>query len=140
MDDASPAGLDGPTIALVTLAREAELRLAALLEPHGLTVRRLRALGAIAGQPGLSVGAVGRAIDVPAEAVPVIVRSLTAAGLTRQGRDQQLTATPAGTELLARLERAVAELDAELFERVERQELAAALRTATRRAQRPPED
>ena len=36
-----------PTIALVTLARIVEVRLGALLEPHGLTLRKYGILGHI---------------------------------------------------------------------------------------------
>lgn len=116
MSGAAPS----PTIALLTLARGAELRVARLLEPHGLTLRRYGILQHIGETPGLTVGALARRADVTAQAVQVALRALIESGLVRSvgnagAHAPQLSLTPAGGSLLAELATAIAALDDELF-------------------------
>ena len=111
-----------PTIALVTEAREAEVRLATALEPLQLSLRKLGILGLVVGSAGVSPTALARAVP-DSEA---LVRTLVAAGYLRSGgRPAQVTATDAGIRARTEATSRVARLDVELFG--DRSGLAAAL-------------
>lgn len=130
----SPAALS-PTVALLTLARGAELRVARLLEPHGLTLRRYGILQHIGETPGLTVGALARRADVTAQAVQAALRSLVEAGLVRSvgntgAHAPQLSVTAAGATLVTELAAAIAAIDDELFG-ADRELLARSLLDAT---------
>ena len=109
-----------PTIALVTVARIAEVRLAALLEPHGLTLRKYGILGHIGATPGLSLSDLARRSHITVQSVHVLIRSLVDAGWVNSatevnGRAAQITVTPAGAALLAAVRAELATFDAETF-------------------------
>jgi DNA-binding MarR family transcriptional regulator len=103
-----------PTIALVTLARTVELELAALLEPHGLSLRSYGILGFISATPGLSPDDLARRTRLGADSVSFALRGLTEQGLVRTaaGRGGGPTVTRTGSDLLARARADVAEFDA----------------------------
>ncbi len=131
MSGAAPS----PTIALLTLARGAELRVARVLEPQGLTLRRYGILQHVGETPGLTVGALARRADVSAQAVQVALRSLVEAGLVRSvgnagAHAPQLSLTAAGGTLLSELRAAIAAIDDDLFGG-DRELLARALLDAT---------
>lgn len=134
-----------PTIALLTLARDAELEVARLLEPRGLTLRKYTVLGWIARTPGLSPGELARRTGIAAPTIQSITTSLVDAGLVRSvapnsGHTPLLSATPAGSDLLTRLESDVAALDARAFADPAMQEIATALSIATSPQLGPPQD
>lgn len=109
-----------PTIELVLLAREAEARLAAVLEPQGLTVRSLAALRHVAAVSGITPADLARRARLSAEAAATVIRSLERLGAirpttTRSGLPVPVVLTSTGEQLLARVEPRVAALDAELF-------------------------
>ena len=109
-----------PTIALVTLARIVEVRLGALLEPHGLTLRKYGILGHIAATPGLSLSDLARRSQITVQSVHVLIRSLVDAGWVKSstetnGLAAQVTVTAAGVELLTGLRAELAAFDAETF-------------------------
>ncbi len=121
-----------PTIALVTLARVVEVRLASLLEPHGLTLRKYGILGHIAATPGLSLSDLARRQHITVQSVHVLIKSLVEAGLVRSateanGLAAQVTVTPQGSALLQRLATELAEFDAETFQGAAWEELSQAL-------------
>lgn len=121
-----------PAVALVTVARDVEVRLAALLEPHSLTLRKYGVLERIAATPGLSLADLARGARTTERGVGTIVRALVESGWARAGLGPgglpaQIVATPAGAELLHRLRRDIAALDEESFASPAGRELAAAL-------------
>lgn len=121
-----------PTIALLTVSRIAEVRIAALLEPHGLTLRKYAILERIATTPGLSMSDLARRSEITVQSVHTLIGSLVDAGLVKSkvegsGHAAQLSATPAGVALLDRIAEAVAGLDAELFADPQMREVSAAL-------------
>src|SRR5688572_26712711 len=132
-DDASAGRAPfSPTIALVTLARVVEVQLADLLEPHGLTLRKYGILGHIAATPGLSLSDLARRSRITVQSVHVIIRALTEEGLVRSateanGLPAQVTVTPRGADLLARLRDELAAFDDETFGAPGWQDLARAL-------------
>lgn len=117
-----------PTIALVTLARVVEVRVASLLERHGLTLRGYRLLARVAATPGISVSDLGRRSQDSADAVRVLLKRLVDAGWVTSPRGtDQVTLTPAGADLATRVGRDIADLDAELLDEPGGRELAEAL-------------
>jgi DNA-binding MarR family transcriptional regulator len=116
-----------PAISLVMLARDVEVRLAGILEPHALTVRKYAVLQRIAATPGVSPADLARGSRSSAEGAAGILRALVAAGFVRSAgsRPEQLSVTTSGSELLTRLDAAIAALDDEVF--AARADLAAAL-------------
>lgn len=110
-----------PSVALVTAARDVEVRLAALLEPHALTLRKYAVLQRIATTPGLSLADLARGARTTERGVGTIVRALVESGWARSGLGPgglpaQIVVTPAGSTLLDRLRREVAALDDESFD------------------------
>lgn len=121
-----------PAVALVTLARDVEVRLAALLEPHSLTLRKYAVLQRIASTPGLSLPDLARGARTSERGVGTIVRALVDAGWAKAGLGPgglpaQIVVTPAGSTLLERLQREIAALDDDSFSSPAGRELAAAL-------------
>ena len=121
-----------PTIALLTVSRVAEVQIASLLEPHGLTLRKYGILGHIAGTPGLSMSDLARRSGITVQSVHALIGALADAGLVnakvgRSGQAAQLSVTPAGDQLLDRVAEGVAKLDAQLFADDGMRELSAAL-------------
>jgi DNA-binding MarR family transcriptional regulator len=104
-----------PTIALLTLARAAEVEVSRILEPAGLSVRKLGILQRLSAVPGASPADLARAVGVSADDAAPMVRALTAAGLVRKGRDGALTLSVEGAAVLDRVDAALAALDARLF-------------------------
>ena len=109
-----------PTIALLTVSRVAELQIARVLDPHGLTLRKYGALGHIAASPGLSMSELGRRSGITVQSVHTLIRSLADAGLVTSevesaGHPARVSITPAGAELLDIIAVGVTELDTEMF-------------------------
>lgn len=134
-----------PTIALATLAREAELRLASALEPHGLTLRKFVLLARLAEVPGIGAGELARRAGVSRPGAETAVRALQGAGFVRAGATggghaPQLAVTPAGAELLGRIRSQLAAIDAELFAGETMTALAQALAAATAPPDVAPQD
>jgi DNA-binding MarR family transcriptional regulator len=103
-----------PTIAVVTVARTLEIELAALLEPHGLSLRSYGILGFVSATPGVSLDDLARRTRLGADSVTVAVRGLVEQGLVRTatGRSGGPTVTRAGSEVLSRAREDVAGFDA----------------------------
>ena len=118
-----------PTIALLTLARAAEVDVARILEPSGLSVRKLGILQRMSTVPGATMPDLARAVGVSADEVAPMVRAMTTAGLIRVGRDGVLSVSDLGSEALHRVDGALSDLDDRLFAR--RGELASELLEAT---------
>lgn len=121
-----------PTVALLTVSRAAELAIARVLEPHGLTLRKYGILAHVAETPGLSVGALARRAEVSTQAVQTAIRGLVDAGLVRSvvasgGHAAQLSATARGSQLLTTVDAAVAEIDERTFAAPGMADVAAAL-------------
>jgi DNA-binding MarR family transcriptional regulator len=121
-----------PTIGLLTVSRMAEVQIASLLEPHGLTLRKYGILGHIASTPGLSMSDLARRSSITVQSVHALIGSLADAGLVQSnvegsGHAAQIRATPAGIALLARISQSVEQLDAQLFASEEMEELSRAL-------------
>jgi DNA-binding MarR family transcriptional regulator len=109
-----------PTIALLTVSRVAEVQIAALLEPHGLTLRKYGILGHIAGTPGLSMSDLARRSAITVQSVHALIGALADAGLVQSkvegsGHAAQISVTRSGVDLLATIASGVEELDAQLF-------------------------
>ena len=130
-----------PTVALLTLSRVAEIEMARVLEPHGLTLRKYGILSRIAAVPGISTADLARRAGLAAEDIAPMLRALRDAGLTRAAdeRSAMVTITPAGSRLLALLDTAVADVDARMFP-AERGELASALLVETSERLGAPQD
>lgn len=134
-----------PTIALLTVARAAEVEVAGALEPHGLTLRKYGILGHIAHTPGLSLSELARRSGITVQSVHTLINGLVDAGFVKSvvpssGHAAQLSVTPAGAALLDRLGQAIAELDARLFTSDAMRDVADALRLATMERLGPPQD
>lgn len=134
-----------PAVALVTLARDAEVRIAGALEPHRLTLRKFQLLDQVARTPGLSHGELARRAGTTVQGVGVAVRALIGAGLLRAGgrADDEagnLSVTRDGAAMLATVNAELERIDAEVFADPRRAELAAALATASTRPAAAPED
>jgi len=139
-----PDSTPSPTIALLTLSRAAEIEMARLLEPHGLSVRKLSILTRIADVPGTSTADLARRLGIDAVDLSPMLRGLQDAGLTRPGdeRSATVTLTPAGARLLSRVLVQVADLDERMFPDSDDavRELARALLAATAEPVGEPQD
>ncbi len=115
--------------------------MARLLEPHGLTLRKLIILARVAAVPGISTADLARRSGLAPEDVKPMLRTLRDAGLTRAADERSATVaiTPAGSRLLASLEGSISEIDGRLFPG-DRSELAAALLAATDAPPAEPQD
>ncbi len=127
-----------PTLALLTLARGAEVDVARILEPSGLSVRKLVILRRLATVPGASQADLARSVRVSAEDAAPMLRAMTSAGLVKRGRDGALSVTEAGSVTLKRVDAAIGELDERLFAGLD--PLAAELIDATQPEHREPQD
>jgi DNA-binding MarR family transcriptional regulator len=130
-----------PTIALLILSRQADVELARLLEPHGLSLRTYGILSTLARMPGTSTAAIARRAELTVDDLRPMLKRLQDAGLTRPGdeRGATVTLTPAGATLLAELAPRLADLDARFFAG-DRADLAVTLATATAEPVREPQD
>jgi DNA-binding MarR family transcriptional regulator len=134
-----------PTIALLTVARAAEVAVASALEPHGLTLRKYGILGHIAHTPGLSLSELARRSGITVQSVHTLINALVDAGFVKSvvpssGHAAQLSVTPAGADLLGRLNQELAALDAELFDSDGMRQVADALAVVTSERLGPPQD
>ena len=118
-----------PTIALLTLARAAEVDVARILEPSGLSVRKLGILQRLSTVPGATLPDLARAVGISAEEVAPMLRAMTTSGLVRVGRDGVLSVSDAGSAALRGVDDALSLLDDRLF--AQRGDLASELRDAT---------
>jgi DNA-binding MarR family transcriptional regulator len=118
-----------PTIALLTLARAAEVDVSRILEPSGLSVRKLGILQRLSRVPGATLPDLARAVGITADEVAPMLRAMTTAGLVRTGRDGVLSVSDAGSAALQRVDGALSDLDDRLF--AQRGELASELLDAT---------
>ncbi|HWR85220.1 MAG TPA: hypothetical protein VN200_04400 [Rhodoglobus sp.] len=126
-----------PTIALVTVARDAEVRLAVALEPVGLTLRKFGILGRLVESTGLAPATLSRSVPDS----DALVRGLIASGYVRSaGRPPQLTATEAGAAAYERAAVRVAAIDGDVFGSPAMQELAAVLAAMQPQPAPPAED
>ncbi|MCU1416820.1 MAG: transcriptional regulator [Schumannella sp.] len=127
-----------PTIALLTLARAAEVDVARILEPAGLSVRKLVILQRLSMVPGATPPDLARAVGISADEVAPMLRAMTTAGLVRLGRDGVLSVSDAGSAALGRVDGALTDLDDRLF--AQRGDLASELLDATTRNLGDPQD
>lgn len=104
-----------PTIALLTLARSAEVDVARILEPHGLSVRKLAILKRLSAVPGASPADLARTVGISADDAAPILRAMTSTGLIRRTRDGSLAVSDAGSAALERVDAGLAALDDRLF-------------------------
>jgi DNA-binding MarR family transcriptional regulator len=104
-----------PTIALLTLARAAEVEVARILEPAGLGVRKLAILRRLAAVPGATAADLARTVGISADEAAPILRAMTTTGLIRRTRDGRLAVSEAGYNELGRVNAVLTELDARLF-------------------------
>jgi DNA-binding MarR family transcriptional regulator len=134
-----------PAIDLLRIAREVELAVARVLEPHGLTLRKYGILRELGEVPGLSRTELARRQRTTADDLRVLLRALTDAGLVRRapsgsGHEPLLALTPAGSAALHEVDAALAALDRRLFASPEGAELAAAATAMLAEPVREPQD
>ena len=123
MTDPAPPGppATSSAVLLVALGRQVETRLDEALEPAGLSLRLMGALGHLARQPGLSYTELASRARVTPQSMHATVARLIEVGAvvpadTGRGRRALLEVTPRGHQLLAAGQQAVATVDAELRE------------------------
>ncbi len=134
-----------PSLALLTIAREVELGVARVLEPHGLTLRKFSILQWTGGSAGVSATELARRLRSTPDDLRMLVRSMVDAGLLRSstggsGHEPLLAITPAGSALLAELDIRLRELDERSFATAELEDVAHAVVAATTEPDRAPED
>jgi DNA-binding MarR family transcriptional regulator len=134
-----------PSVDLLRIARDVELAVARVLEPHGLTLRKYGILRELGEVPGLSTRDLARRQRTTPDDLRVLLRALTDAGHVKQaasgsGHEPLLALTPAGSGVLHAVDAALTLLDAELFATPERAELAAAVSAAVAEPVREPQD
>jgi DNA-binding MarR family transcriptional regulator len=127
-----------PTIALLSLARAVEVDAARILEPVGLSVRKLQLLQRLLATPGATPGDLARTVGLTTDEVAPLLRAMVAAGLIKHARDGALSATPLGEQSVIRVDAALTELDARTF--AGRDTLASELFDATQRTLGAPQD
>ena len=127
-----------PTIALLTLARTVEVDAARILEPAGLSVRKLQVLQRLLTTPGATPGDLARTVGLTTDEVGPLLRTMVSAGLIKQARDGALSVTFEGERAVARVDAALADLDARTF--AGRDALATELLDATQRTLGAPRD
>jgi DNA-binding MarR family transcriptional regulator len=127
-----------PTIALLTLARTVEVDAARILEPAGLSVRKLQLLQRLLTTPGATPGDLARTVGLTTDEVGPLLRTMVSAGLIKQARDGALSVTSDGERAVARVDAALADLDARTF--AGRDALATELLDATQRTLGAPQD
>ena len=104
-----------PTIALLTLSRTAEVEVARILEPAGLSVRKLAILQRLLTVPGATPADLARVLGVSTDEAAPLLRAMTTAGLIKKGRDGALSATEAAAVAVNRVDAALGDLDERLF-------------------------
>jgi DNA-binding MarR family transcriptional regulator len=134
-----------PSIDLLRVARDVELAVARVLEPHGLTLRKYGILRELGEVPGLSTRDLARRQRTTPDDLRVLLRALTDAGLVKQaasgsGHEPLLALSPAGSRALTAVDAVLGDLDAELFAGPERAELAAAVAAVVAEPVREPQD
>ncbi|MGN6501748.1 MAG: hypothetical protein ACTHKX_02445 [Pseudolysinimonas sp.] len=122
----------------MSLARAVEVDAARILEPSGLSVRKLQLLQRLVTTPGATPGDLARTIGLTSDEVAPLLRAMVNAGLIKHARDGALSATPLGEQSVIRVDAALTELDARTF--VGREALASELVDATRRTLGEPQD
>jgi DNA-binding MarR family transcriptional regulator len=127
-----------PTIALLMLARAAEVDVARILEPAGLSVRKLAMLQRLAALPGATPADLARTVGMSADDTAPMLRAMTTAGLIKRGRDGILSLSEQGAAALRRVDAALGELDERLF--AGRSALSGELFEATHRPSGDPQD
>jgi DNA-binding MarR family transcriptional regulator len=138
-------GPSHPAIDLLRIARDVELAVARVLEPHGLTLRKYGILRELGDVPGLSAGELARRQRTTVDDLRVLLRSLTDAGLVKQaasgsGHEPLIALSPVGSKILTTVDAGLAALDADLFTGPERSELAAAVAAVVAEPVRAPQD
>lgn len=138
-------GPSHPAIDLLRVAREVELAVARVLEPHGLTLRKYGILRDLGDTPGLSTAELARRQRTTVDDLRVLLRSLTDAGLVKQaasgsGHEPLIALSPTGSRTLSTVDAALSALDAELFAGPERGDLAAAVAAVVAEPAREPQD
>jgi DNA-binding MarR family transcriptional regulator len=134
-----------PSIDLLRIARDVELAVARVLEPHGLTLRKYGILRELGDVPGLSTRDLARRQRTTPDDLRVLLRALTDVGHVKQaasgsGHEPLLALTPAGSRTLTAVDAALSELDATLFADPDRAELAAAVAVVVAEPVRAPQD
>ena len=134
-----------PSIDLLRVARDVELAVARVLEPHGLTLRKYGILRDLGDTPGLSTTDLARRQRTTPDDLRVLLRALTDAGLVRQaasgsGHEPLIALGPAGSATLTTVDAALSRLDARLFSSPEGSGLAAAVADVVAEPVREPQD
>ncbi|MGN6326867.1 MarR family winged helix-turn-helix transcriptional regulator [Pseudolysinimonas sp.] len=134
-----------PSIDLLRIARDVDLAVARVLEPHGLSLRKYGILRELGEVPGLSTRDLARRQRTTPDDLRVLLRSLTDVGHVKQapsgsGHEPLLALTPAGSRALVAVDAALTELDGSLFAGADRAELAAAVRAVVTEPVREPQD
>ena len=89
--------------------------MARILEPVGLSVRKLGILQRLSAVPGATLPDLARAVAVSADEVAPMLRAMTTSGLIRAGRDGVLSVSDAGSTTLRGVDDALTALDETLF-------------------------
>lgn len=106
-----------PAFFLMGLGRRVRDDLEAILAQNGMALRHLSALGHLARQPGLSYSALGRRAGVTPQSMQATLAQLEQRGAvdkrtqSGKGRTAELHLTPAGQQLLALGQQALALAD-----------------------------
>ncbi|MGW4471803.1 MarR family winged helix-turn-helix transcriptional regulator [Nonomuraea sp. NPDC004354] len=116
----APPPTSSPSIVLLTLARQIETELNAVLAPLDLTVSRLGLLAHIAMMPGVSFSDLARMSGTTVQSVHAAVKVLAGAGLVRDntaraGSASAIEVTADGSRLLQTAQEAVTQVDDRLF-------------------------
>jgi DNA-binding MarR family transcriptional regulator len=138
-------GPSHPSIDLLRLARDVELEVARVLEPHGLSLRKYGILQRLGDVPGLSTTELARRLRTTPDDLRVLMRALTDGGLVKQaasgsGHEPLLALTPRGSDVLRTVDAALSELDGRLFADPERSDLASAVAAIMAEPVREPQD
>lgn len=134
-----------PSVDLLRVARDVELAVARVLEPHGLTLRKYGILRELGEVPGLSATELARRQRTTVDDLRLLLRSLTDVGLVSHaasgsGHEPLLALSRAGSATLTAVDAALTALDADLFADDERAALAAAVAAVVAEPVREPQD
>jgi DNA-binding MarR family transcriptional regulator len=138
-------GPSHPSIDLLRIARDVELEVARVLEPHGLTLRKYGILHELGDVPGLSVTELARRLRTTVDDLRILLRALTDAGHVKQaasgsGHEPLLALSPRGSTVLREVDAALTALDERLFADAEGRDLAAAVAAVMAEPVREPQD
>jgi len=123
-----PIGPGSVAVVLALLGRRVREEIDAGLEPLGLSMRHLSALGHLARRPGLSYSELGRRAGVTVQSIQATLRHLEALGAVERrsepgrGRVAELHVTAEGRRLLAAADKAVVEVERVMLASVPRPE------------------